>query len=228
MRTFSSLWAGVTQAPPDPILGLNDAFKKDQSPKKCLLGMGAYRDDQGKPFILECVKTAEERILKNKMDHEYAGIDGIPTYKQKCMELAYGADSDVVKSNRLASCQSISGTGSLRVGLDYMREWYPNKKAKVLVPDPTWPTHRGIAERAGFEWVNYRYYDKSKRGFDLNGMLEDLDKADKESIVIFHVCAHNPTGCDPTEEQWQKNFGSCLEKGSLRCLRQCLSMICKW
>jgi len=92
----------------------------------------------------------------------------------------------------------------LRVGLDFLKEWYPNKKAKVYVSDPTWPTHRGIAERSGFEWVNYRYYDRKNKGFDLNGMLEDLDKADNESIVVLHMCAHNPTGCDPTKEQWAK------------------------
>lgn len=86
----------------------------------------------------------------------------------------------MIKDNRVVSCQSLSGTGSLRVSLDFIKEWYQNKNAKVLTPDPTWPTHRGIATRAGFEWENYRYYDKAKKGFDLQGMLEDLDKAPNE------------------------------------------------
>jgi aspartate aminotransferase len=202
-RSFS-LWGQVTAAPADPILGLNDTFKKDNNPKKVLLGMGAYRDNDGKPYILDCVKKAERIIVDNGMDHEYAGIDGIPSYKEKCAALAYGADSDIVTDKRYVACQSISGTGSLRVGLDFMKAWYPNKTAKVYVPNPTWPTHRGIAEKAGFEWVNYRYYDSAKKGFDLVGMLEDLDKADNESIIVFHVCAHNPTGCDPTIEEWKQ------------------------
>ena len=117
----NSLWTSMDAAPADPILGLNDAFKKDTDPRKVLLGMGAYRDDQGKPFILDCVKKAEEKILRDAMDHEYAGIDGIPTYKQKCVELAYGHDSEVVKSKRAAACQSISGTGSLRVGMEFLK-----------------------------------------------------------------------------------------------------------
>ena len=196
-RTFS-LWAKVDNAPPDPILGLNDAFKKDTDPRKCLLGMGAYRTDEGKPLILDCVKKAERIIMETGMDHEYSGIDGIPSYRQKCLELAYGADSQAVKDNRIVAVQSLSGTGSLRVGLDFMKEWYPKKDPVVYTPDPTWPTHRGIATRSGFEWKNYRYYDRKNKCFDLVGMLEDLDKADNESIITLHVCAHNPTGCDPS------------------------------
>ena len=90
----------------------------------------------------------------------------------------------------------------MRVGLDFLKEWYPNKNAKVFTADPTWPTHRGIALRAGYEWENYRYYDRENKCFDLKGMMEDLDKADNEQIVILHMCAHNPTGCDPSNEEW--------------------------
>jgi aspartate aminotransferase len=79
-----------------------------------------------------------------------------------------------------------------------MREWYPYKNAKVYVPDPSWPTHKGIAVKAGFEAVNYRYYDRKNKCFDLEGMLADIEAADDHSIFIFHACAHNPTGCDPT------------------------------
>jgi aspartate aminotransferase len=91
-RSFSS-WASLTAAPADPILGLNDAFKKDDHPKKVLLGMGAYRDDNGKPYILPCVRLAEERILANDMDHEYAGIQGIDSFVDKSLKLAYGDDN---------------------------------------------------------------------------------------------------------------------------------------
>lgn len=86
------------------------------------------------------------------MDHEYSGIDGIPTFRRKAQILAFGEDHDVVTSNRIGSCQTISGTGSLRIGFDFLRTWFPNKEAKIMVPDPTWPTHRGIAEKSGFEW----------------------------------------------------------------------------
>jgi aspartate aminotransferase len=177
-------------------MGINDAFKKSTIPNKQLLGIGAYRDDNNKPYILDCVKQAERMILEKNMDHEYSGIDGIPTFRAKCLELAYGADSPVL--GNIASCQSLSGTGSLRVGFDFLREWYPKKDAKVYIADPTWPTHGGIAARAGFEAVKYRYYDRANKGFDCAGMLEDLEKADDGSIILLHMCAHNPTGCDPS------------------------------
>jgi aspartate/tyrosine/aromatic aminotransferase len=138
------------------------------------------------------------------MDHEYAGIDGIPSFMRRASALAFGEESDAWASKRIATCQSISGTGCLRVGMEFLRQWYPNKNAKVYVPDPSWPTHRGIAEKAGFQWVNYRYYDRKTRGFDCDGMLEDIDRADNESIVILHSCAHNPTGQDPTLAQWEQ------------------------
>jgi len=146
----NSNWSHVDMAPLDPILGVNEAFKADKNPNKQLLGVGAYRTDEGKPYILSCVTKAEERILATKMDHEYAGIDGIPSFMRKSSALAFGENSDAWKNNRIATCQSISGTGALRVGFEFLRQWYPNKNAKVYVPDPTWPTHRGIAEKAGF------------------------------------------------------------------------------
>jgi aspartate aminotransferase len=104
MRGFSSIWGFMEPAPADPILGINDAFKKDTNPNKHLLGVGAYRDDDNKPYILDCVRKAEEIILSKNMDHEYAGIDGIPSFREKATGLCYGADSDAMKSKRIASC----------------------------------------------------------------------------------------------------------------------------
>jgi aspartate aminotransferase len=119
-RSFG-VWGHVDQAPADPILGLNDAFKADSRSEKVLLGMGAYRDDAGAPYILDCVRQAERAIVDSQMGHEYSSIDGIPTYREKCVRLAYGEDSVHAAEGRVVSCQSISGTGSLRVGLDFMR-----------------------------------------------------------------------------------------------------------
>ena len=98
---FSS-WAHLTPAPADPILGLNEAFKNEKNPKKVLLGMGAYRTDQGKPFILPCVKLAEEKMLADNMDHEYAGIQGIDAFVANALKIAYGEDSAVLKEGRVA------------------------------------------------------------------------------------------------------------------------------
>lgn len=117
----NSSWGAVEKAPADPILGVNEAFKNDTNPNKQLLGVGAFRDNNGKPYVLPCVTKAEEIILQQGMDHEYAPIDGLAGFRQKAAVVAFGADSDVLKSNRLATCQSLSGTGSLRLGFEFLR-----------------------------------------------------------------------------------------------------------
>jgi len=197
--TFST-WSSLESAPPDPILGLNEAFKKETNPKKVLLGMGVYRDNENKPYILNCIRKAEQIVVDRKMDHEYAGIQGIDSYIANVLKLAYGADSQLLKDGRVAGAQSISGTGSLRLGFEFLSEFYPNKKAEVLVPNPTWPVHKTIPARVGMKVREYRYYDPKTKGLDFQGLLEDLDKAQSDSIVLFHVCAHNPTGVDPNPE----------------------------
>lgn len=164
--------------------------------------MGVYRCDKGKPFILDCVRKAEEKILELDMDHEYAGIQGIDSYIAKCLTLAYGTDNKQVKEGRVAACQGISGTGSLRLGLQLLSDWYPHKDVDILVPGPTWPLHRGLVEIVGKKWQAYRYYDPKTKGLDFNGFCEDLKNAKNNSIVLLHVCAHNPTGVDPTPQQW--------------------------
>lgn len=199
-----STWSSLQSAPPDPILGLNEAFKKDGNPKKVLLGMGVYRDDNNKPYILNCIRKAEQIIFEKKMDHEYAGIQGIDSYIKNALNLAYGAESAVMKDGRVAGAQSLSGTGSLRLGFEFLSQFYPVKGAEIYVPNPTWPVHKTIPDRVGMKCNTYRYFDQKTKGLDFTGLLEDLDKAKNESIVLLHVCAHNPTGVDPTQEQWKK------------------------
>ena len=198
-----SAWSSLTAAPADPILGLNDAFKKETHPKKVLLGMGVYRDNDNKPYILPCVKRAEEIILERNMDHEYAAIQGIDSYIAKCLKLAYGADSQALQENRIAGAQSISGTGSLRLGFSFFSQWYPHKDIDYLVPNPSWPIHKTIGELSGLNVKQYRYYHPGTKGLDFEGLKEDLKNAKNNSVVMLHVCAHNPTGVDPTQAQWQ-------------------------
>lgn len=191
----------MTAAPPDLILGLNEAFKKDPNPKKQLLGMGVYRCNEGKPFILDCVRQAQKKIVEQDMDHEYAPIDGIASFYQKALTLAYGADNKQLQEGRIAAAQGISGTGSLRLGLQLLSDFYPKGKA-FHVPNPTWPIHNNLCELVGRERKTYRYYDPKTKGLDYNGLMEDLKAAENGAVFLFHVCAHNPTGVDPTHEQW--------------------------
>jgi len=150
-----------------------------------------------------CVKKAEQLILERNMDHEYSAIHGIDSYVDKCLKLAYGADSKAYKEGRIAGAQSISGTGSLRLGLTFFRDWYPHKDIDVLVPAPTWPIHRTINDIVGNNWKPYRYYNAETKGLDFEGLKEDLNAAKDHSMVMFHVCAHNPTGVDPNDKQWE-------------------------
>ena len=109
-----------------------------------------------------------------------------------------------MKDGRVAGSQSLSGTGSLRLGFEFLKEFYPNKAAEVYTPSPTWPVHNTIPGRVGLKQKPYRYFSQKTKGLDIDGMLEDLDKAANESIVLLHVCAHNPTGVDPTVAQWSQ------------------------
>jgi len=202
-------WKDVKMGPPDPILGLNVAFNSDTNPKKVNLGVGAYRDDNGKPYILESVREAEKRIFNAKMDHEYAGIGGNNDFTSATAKLLFGEDSEPLKKDEIVSVQAISGTGALRLGANFMRKFLSQKN--VYMPDPTWKNHIPIFKDAGFEVSFYKYYD-GVGGLDFSGLKSDILKAPDHSIFLFHVCAHNPTGIDPTIEQWKELSKICLQK----------------
>eukprot|EP01117_Protostelium_nocturnum_P009178 TRINITY_DN3286_c0_g1_i1.p1 TRINITY_DN3286_c0_g1~~TRINITY_DN3286_c0_g1_i1.p1 ORF type:complete len:437 (-),score=146.20 TRINITY_DN3286_c0_g1_i1:165-1475(-) len=213
----SSVWSKVVKGPEDPILGVSVAFQKDPSPKKVNLGVGAYRDDNGKPFILSSVKQAEEKINATNPDHEYGPIGGTPAFNKVVQELVFGKSSEVVSSKRAVTVQALSGTGSLRVGADFIKRWInlPNSGdgRSIYVPDPTWGNHIPLFEDAGFTVKKYRYYDPKTCGLDFNAMVDDIHKAPKGSIFLFHACAHNPTGVDPNDSQWSQLSQVCKEKG---------------
>ena len=190
----------VAQAPPDAILGLNEQFKADKDPRKISLGVGAYRDDNGKPVILPCVAEAERRIA-GKSDHEYPPIEGLPDLRRLAAEFVYGADSPAIKEDRVAVCQALSGTGSLRLLGDFLK----NIKGyeRVYIPNPTWPNHFGVFNSAGIPNEKYTYLDANNR-LNIDGILKTIKSAPAKSAFLFHACAHNPTGVDPTKEQWKQ------------------------
>ncbi|EPQ29123.1 uncharacterized protein PFL1_03411 [Pseudozyma flocculosa PF-1] len=202
-RQFKSTWAHVQGGPPDPILGVTEAFKRDQDPRKINLGVGAYRDENGKPYVLPSVRKAEELIVGAKGDKEYLPITGLADFTKNAAILAYGKDSAPVKENRIAITQSISGTGALRIGGAFLQRHYPDAKT-IYLPTPSWGNHTPIFRDSGLEVKQYRYYDKKTVGLDFQGMLDDIKAAPAKSIILLHACAHNPTGVDPTQEQWKQ------------------------
>ncbi|BCS20627.1 putative aspartate aminotransferase [Aspergillus puulaauensis] len=209
---YASAWSNVPQGPPDAILGITEAFKADSFNEKINLGVGAYRDDQGKPFVLPSVRAAEDKVVASRFDKEYAGITGIPSFTKAAAQLAYGADSPVLKDDRLVITQSISGTGALRIGGAFLDRFYPGAK-KIYLPTPSWANHNAVFKDSGLEVEKYRYYNKDTIGLDFEGLVADLKAAPSNSIVLLHACAHNPTGVDPTQDQWRKISDVVKEKG---------------
>lgn len=207
---LASTWASVPQGPPDAILGITEAFKADTASHKINLGVGAYRDNEGKPFVLNTVREAEQRVVGKKLDKEYAPITGLSNFYTAAAELAYGSDSAPIKENRLAVTQTISGTGALRVGAEFLAKFLPSKK--ILLPSPSWANHKAVFSAAGLEVGQYRYYDKSTISLDFDGLKADLEQAAPGTAVLLHACAHNPTGVDPTKEQWQAIFNVVKER----------------
>ena len=197
-----SLFSAVEMAPRDPILGLNEQFNDDPNPAKVNLGVGVYFDDNGKLPLLDCVRTAEQAMMEKPAARGYLPIDGIAAYDAAVKSLVFGADSEPVKTGRVATVQGIGGTGGLKIGADFLKKLNPN--ATVLISDPSWENHRALFTNAGFLVESYRYYDATRRGVDFGGMLADLAAAAPGTIVLLHACCHNPTGYDITSAQWDQ------------------------
>ena len=203
----ASMFSTVEMAPRDPILGLNEQFNADTNPNKVNLGVGVYFDDNGKLPLLKCVQSAEATMAATPKPRGYLPIDGIVAYDAGVKALVFGADSEPVKSGRVATVQAIGGTGGLKIGADFLKKLNPN--AKVLISDPSWENHQALFTNAGFKVETYRYYDAATRGLNVDGMLADLKAAPAGTIALLHACCHNPTGYDITAAQWDQVVAIC-------------------
>eukprot|EP00568_Trieres_chinensis_P011127 CAMPEP_0183295306 /NCGR_PEP_ID=MMETSP0160_2-20130417/3313_1 /TAXON_ID=2839 ORGANISM="Odontella Sinensis, Strain Grunow 1884" /NCGR_SAMPLE_ID=MMETSP0160_2 /ASSEMBLY_ACC=CAM_ASM_000250 /LENGTH=467 /DNA_ID=CAMNT_0025456769 /DNA_START=62 /DNA_END=1463 /DNA_ORIENTATION=+ len=195
-----SYLSDVPLGPPDAILGIAENFKKCDDPSKVNVCVGAYRDSDGKPWVLPSVREAERRMLDDPTSNkEYAAIAGDTSYVNLALRFAYGRD---VPMENVAGVQSLSGTGACRIGGEFFGRFLPEGTA-IYIPTPTWGNHFKIFEEAGLATRTYRYYSRETNGLDYEGLMEDLGKAPKGSVILLHACAHNPTGCDPTLDQWK-------------------------
>lgn len=198
---MSSLFHSVELAPRDPILGLNEQFGADTRPTKVNLGIGVYSDDQGRLPLLKSVHQAELARVQANTTHGYLPIDGFAMLNKAAQVLALGADSPVIAEKRALTVQSVGGTGALKIGADFLKQLLPH--AQVAISNPSWENHRALFENAGFNVVQYPYYDAKTHGLDFDGMINGLKSMPAGTIVILHACCHNPTGIDPTPQQWQ-------------------------
>ncbi len=210
-KPADAVFAAIEMAPRDPIFGLTEAYNTDKNPNKINLGVGVYYDDNGKVPLLECVQKAEALMAKKVTPRTYLPMEGLATYDKVVQELVFGADSAVIKENRVITAQAVGGTGALRLGGDFLKRFSP--QSEIWISDPSWENHRAVFEAAGFKVNTYPYYDAVTRGINFSGMMDALQAMPQTSIVLLHACCHNPTGADLSDDQWGEVISVIVERG---------------
>ncbi|OZI71807.1 aromatic amino acid transaminase [Bordetella genomosp. 12] len=197
----ASPFAHVPPFAGDPILSLNEDFGRDPRPDKVNLGIGVYLDEHGILPQLAAVREAECRVFQRGGAKPYLPMSGAPDYRHLAQELAFGADAAVLRQGRVATIQTLGGSGALRIGADFLKASHPASGA--WVSDPTWENHYGLLGGCGIEVQPYPYYDPATGGIALDRMLHTLSALPARSIVVLHACCHNPTGVDPSPAEWE-------------------------
>ncbi|KAL6330012.1 hypothetical protein AAG906_039927 [Vitis piasezkii] len=197
LRSMSSWWGSVEPAAKDPILGVTEAFLADPSPDKVNVGVGAYRNDNGKPVVLECVREAERRIA-GKLNMEYLPMGG-SVNMEETLKLAYGENSEFIKDKRIAAVQALWNWC-----LPTFADFKSGPDSQIYIPVPTWANHHNIWRDAQVPQRTFHYYHPETKGLDFASLMDDVKNAPNGSFFLLHACAHNPTGVDPSEEQWKE------------------------
>ncbi|CAN1229808.1 Aspartate aminotransferase, mitochondrial [Linum perenne] len=205
-RTMSSWWEGVEPAPKDPILGVTEAFLADTSPDKVNVGVGAYRDDNGKPVVLDCVREAERRVAGN-LNMEYLPMGGSTVMVDETLKLAYGENSEFLKDKRVAAVQALSGTGACRLFAEFQKRFRP--ESQIYIPVPTWSNHHNIWKDAHVPERTYHYYHAESRGLDFSSMMDDIKE--KGHFPFFDMAYQGFASGDP--ERDAKSIRIFLEDG---------------
>ncbi|WGC25196.1 aromatic amino acid transaminase [Enterobacter ludwigii] len=185
----------------DPILSLMERFKEDPRSDKVNLSIGLYYNEEGIIPQLQAVAEAEARL--NAVPHGaslYLPMEGLNSYRNTIAPLLFGADHAVLTQKRVATIQTLGGSGALKVGADFLKKYFPD--SGVWVSDPTWENHVAIFEGAGFTVQTYPWFDSETNGVRVDALLEKLNALPERSIVLLHPCCHNPTGADLTNTQW--------------------------
>jgi aspartate aminotransferase len=212
---MASFFDCVTPAPPIEVFKLTRDYTADTDPRKVSLGAGAYRTEEGRPWILPPVKKAEkllaEQIEREEINHEYLPVLGLESFSTAATRMLLGSASPALTEDRAFGVQSLSGTGAIRNGAEFLQRILGCNT--VYLSDPTWAAHGLIFSKAGFtDQRKYRYWDPASRSLNFAGLMEDLGGAPENSVVVLHACAHNPTGMDPSKEQWQQIADLMIQK----------------
>ena len=187
----------------DPILSLMERFKDDPRSDKVNLSIGLYYNEDGIIPQLKAVAEAEARLSAQPHGASiYLPMEGLNTYRHAIASLLFGGDHSVLAQHRVASIQTLGGSGALKVGADFLKRYFPG--SRVWVSDPTWENHIAIFEGAGFEVSTYPWFDDKTNGVRFAAFLEKLNTLPERDIVLLHPCCHNPTGADLTNAQWDQ------------------------
>jgi aspartate/tyrosine/aromatic aminotransferase len=204
-----SFFKRVPLAPPDPILGLVAAFQSDLRKDKVNLGVGVYKTEELQTPVLESVKLAEAFLLKTQENKEYLPIDGDKGYLEQMGALVFGEQLWSREKERIASFQTVGGTGALKIGGTFLKE---EVESSVWVSTPTWPNHRGVFSHCGLKVEEYPYYSTKSHTIVFDQMVQSLEKLPAGAILLLHPSCHNPTGCDLSLEEWKEVCQLCKQK----------------
>ena len=192
----------LEMAPPDAILGLTEAFRQDPNPNKINLTVGVYQDATGKTPVLASVKAAERQLLEQQRSKGYLAIDGLPELGTLTRGLLFGSGHEILDSGRAVTVQSPGGTGALRVAADLLKQKLG--QARIWCSKPTWANHPKVFAAADRQVESYEYINASATQLDFAALIDSLEKIPHGDVVLLHACCHNPTGIDPTREQWKQ------------------------
>ena len=189
----------LTDQPADKILALMSAYKADPRDTKIDLGVGVYKDANGRTPIMRAVKAAERRLLETEDTKSYTALAGDPAFADAMIDLVL---ADTLPRDRIAAVATPGGTGAVRQAFEMIGMAAP--EATIWVSDPTWPNHLSILKHLDAKTRSYRYFDSETRSVDMAGMMADLAEAQPGDVVLLHGCCHNPTGANPTPEEWDE------------------------
>ncbi|WPK25645.1 hypothetical protein PUMCH_002969 [Australozyma saopauloensis] len=212
---MASYFTEIKQLPPDPLFGLKARYTADPRSDKVDLGIGAYRDNNGKPWILPAVRGAEKKLIESPgYNHEYLGISGYEPFLTAAAEVILGANSRAISESAIVSQQSLSGTGALHLVAVFLNEFFAGNKT-VYLSKPTWANHHSVFLSAGLKVDTYPYWDAENKKLDIEGFVSTIQNAPQGSIILLHPCAHNPTGLDPTPAEWNRILDAIAERKHL-------------
>ncbi|MFI5343800.1 MAG: aromatic amino acid transaminase [Chlamydiales bacterium] len=205
-----SFFDEIPLLPDDPILGLPILFAAEPRPNKVNLGIGSYKTAEGLPLVLNSVRKAENLIVQRHLNKEYLPIDGDAEFLKCALQLIFGGELSSIEPERLYASQTIGGSGALRVAGELFSKLISRN---IFLPQPSWPNHKPLFERGGMNVGSYPYFDPKTHLLDFKGMCQAINNLPPASIILLHASCHNPTGVDPTAEQWRELSGLIKKRG---------------